>query len=171
MRDRREVGHEGLKLGQVGRHAFEDEIDLARQHPAFPNQRLAAHESLERLQVGLGLARQMHHGERDHLAAQLLLVEKRAIAANVAGLLEGAHTAQAGRRRDADPPRQFDIGHAAVLLKLAQDMEVDGIEASHGRISDERQGQAALAILVQKAPHCCLERQPHRIIARHEAQF
>ena len=132
MGNRGQVGHEGLKLGQIGRHAFEDEVDLARQHPAFADQRLAAYVGLERLEIGLGLAREMHHGERDHLAAQLLLVEERAIAANVAGLLEGAHPAQAGRRRDADPPCQFDIGHAAILLKLAQDMEVDGIEASHG---------------------------------------
>ena len=82
----------------------------------------AAHEVLERLQVGLSLARQVHHREGRHLAAELLLVEQRAVALDVAGLLEGADPAQARRRRNADPPRQLHIGHAAILLKLAQDI-------------------------------------------------
>ena len=65
------------KVLQVRRHAFEDEIDLARQHPAFAHQRLRAHELLEGREVGLGLARQVHHGEDRDLVAELLLVEQR----------------------------------------------------------------------------------------------
>ena len=99
------------ELGQVGRDAFEDEVDLAQQHPAFPNQRLAAHESLEGLKVGLGLARQMYHSERDHLAAQLLLVEKRAIAAIWPPPRGRAYGA--GRRREMPTAAPFDIGSAA----------------------------------------------------------
>src|SRR5258706_591585 len=40
-----------------------NEVDLARQHPAFPHQRLGAHELLECPQVGIGLAGQMHGSE------------------------------------------------------------------------------------------------------------
>ncbi len=53
MRRAGQFGDEGLESLQVGRDAFEDEIDLARQHPAFAHQRLPAHEGLE-------------SGERDH---------------------------------------------------------------------------------------------------------
>ena len=47
-----------------------------------------AHEVLERLEVGLGLARQVHHGEDGDLVAEQLLVEQRAVALDVAGLLQ-----------------------------------------------------------------------------------
>ena len=62
---------------EVRRDAFQDEVDLARQHPALAHQRLRAHESLERREVGLGLARQVHHGEDRDLVAEQLLVEQR----------------------------------------------------------------------------------------------
>ena len=54
---------EGLEGLEVRRHAFQHEVDLARQHPAFAHQRLRAHEVLEGLEIGLGLAGQVHHGE------------------------------------------------------------------------------------------------------------
>jgi hypothetical protein len=73
----------------------------------------------------------MDHREGDHLAAEFLLVEPSAVAADVAGVLEGADPAQARRRRNADALRQLHIRHAAILLKFAQDMAIDGIEASH----------------------------------------
>ena len=63
MRRRGQMGDEILKRRHVGRHAFQDEIHLARQHPAFPHQRLGAHEILERAQIGVGLAGQMHRSE------------------------------------------------------------------------------------------------------------
>jgi hypothetical protein len=56
MRRGGELGDEGLEGLEVGRDAFEDEVDLAREHPAFANQGFLAHEILERLEVGLGLA-------------------------------------------------------------------------------------------------------------------
>ena len=37
---RGQLGDEGLEGLEVRRHAFEDEVDLARQHPAFAHQRL-----------------------------------------------------------------------------------------------------------------------------------
>src|SRR5437016_3795595 len=51
-----ELGDERLKRFQVRRYAFDDEIDVARQHPAFADERLGAHEFLERVEIGFGLA-------------------------------------------------------------------------------------------------------------------
>ena len=48
-----EFGDERLEGLQVGRDTFENEVDLAREHPAFAHQRLAR-TILERLEVGLG---------------------------------------------------------------------------------------------------------------------
>ena len=64
------------KVFRSGRHALEDEIDLAREHPALPHQRLVADEILERLEVGLRLARQVDHGEYRDLEAEQLFVEQ-----------------------------------------------------------------------------------------------
>ena len=50
------------------------------------------------------------------------------IAADQAGRFEGPHTAQARRRRDHDPPRQPDIGHAAIRLQQREDLPVDPVE-------------------------------------------
>src|SRR5262249_2411076 len=91
--------------------------------------RLIAHEGLERRKVGFGLTGEMDHREHRHLEAEQLLVEQAAIALDVAGLLKRAHPAQAGRRRNADAARQLDIGHAAVVLELLEDLPVNGIEA------------------------------------------
>src|SRR5262245_53111722 len=72
----------------------------------------------------------MHQGEDGDLVAEQLLVEQRAIAPDVAGLLERAHPPQAGRRRKPEPARELDIGDAAVVLQLFEDPSVDGIETS-----------------------------------------
>ena len=77
MRRAGQLGDEGLEGLQVRRHAFQHEVDLARQHPAFAHQRLLADEVLELLEVGLGLAGQVHHGEHGDLVAEQLLVEQR----------------------------------------------------------------------------------------------
>ncbi len=130
MRGGGQFRHEGLKGLEIGGDAFEDEVDLPGQHPAFAHQRLVAHEILERLQVGLGLAGEVHHGEDRHLVAEQLFIEQGAVALDVAGLLEGAHPAQAGRRRDADPAGQLHIGDAAVLLQFLEDFPVDRVELS-----------------------------------------
>jgi hypothetical protein len=79
----------------------------------------------------------VHHGEHGHLVAEKLLVEQCTIAFDVAGLFERAHSPQTGRRRDADPARKLDIGHAAILLQLLENLPVDGIETSgHGNAPD-----------------------------------
>src|SRR5580704_2456799 len=118
-----------LKRGEIGRDTFQEEIDLARKHPAFPHERFAAHEILERLEIGFGLARQMHHGKNGDLVAELLFVEQRPVALDVARLLKRTDTAKAGRRGNADPARELDIGDSTVLLQLFQDLAVDGVEA------------------------------------------
>src|SRR5262249_28899759 len=124
--------------------AFEDEIDLARQHPALAHQRLRAHEALERHEIRLRLAGEMDHGEDRDLVAELFLVEQRAVTLDVAGLLERPDTPQAGRRRDADPAGELHIGDSAVVLELAQDVAIDVIEAGgHGSLRGK--GDANLA--------------------------
>ena len=130
MRRAGELGDEGLEGLEVRRHAFQHEVDLAGQHPALAHQRLLAHEILERLEVGLGLAGEVDHGEHRDLVAEQLLVEQRPVALDEARLLQRPHPAQAGRRRNADPPRQLHIGDAAVVLQLLQDFPVDGVEAA-----------------------------------------
>ena len=70
MRRAGEFGDESLERFEIRRHAFEDEIDLARQHPAFAHQRLLAHDMPRRLEIGFRLAGQMHHGEGDELIAE-----------------------------------------------------------------------------------------------------
>src|SRR5215470_17567217 len=73
----------------------------------------------------------MYHRERRHLAAEGFLVKQRAISLDVARLLKTANTAQARRRRDADPSGQLHIGDSAVMLQFTQDIAVDGVQASH----------------------------------------
>jgi hypothetical protein len=75
----------------------------------------------------------VHHRKHSHLVTERLLVEQSAIALDEARFLQRPHPAKARRRRNADPARQFDIGHAAVTLQLLQDLPVDGIETiGHG---------------------------------------
>jgi hypothetical protein len=73
----------------------------------------------------------MHHGEGRHLTAQCLLIEQCPIALDVACLFQAADTAQAGRRRYTHPAGEFHVGDSAVILQLAQDVAVDGVQASH----------------------------------------
>src|SRR5262249_26388094 len=103
----REPRHEILERAEVRRHTLEDEIDFPGQHPAFPHQRFGADEVLERLEVAVGLAGEMHHGEDRDLVAEPLLVQERAVALDEPRLLERADAAEAWRRRDPDPARQF----------------------------------------------------------------
>src|SRR5215211_3155840 len=133
MRLGRQPHHEILKGAQVWSDAFEHEIDLAGQHPAFAHQRLRADEIFERLEVGVGLARQVHHGEHGHLIAKALFVEQRTVSLDESRFLEGTDPAQAWRGRDTDAARQLDIGHAAFVLKLLEDLPIDRVEtAGHG---------------------------------------
>jgi hypothetical protein len=50
------------------------------------------------------------------------------ISADHPGLFESAYPAQARRRRDADPPRQLDIGHPPVAQQVPQYAAVDTVE-------------------------------------------
>jgi hypothetical protein len=50
------------------------------------------------------------------------------VARDDAGLLERANPAQAGWRRDAGAAGELDVGHAAVVLQVAQDPPVDLVE-------------------------------------------
>ena len=125
MRRGGELADEFLEGGHVRRHALQNEVDLARQHPAFPHQRLLADKVLECLEIGIGLARQMHRGEHGDVEAEQPRIEQAAVTLDVTGLFQRPHPTQAGRRRDADPLGQFDIGDAAVGLDLGENLEVD----------------------------------------------
>ena len=70
------------------------------------------------LRSAFGLARQADLGEHGHCVAKSLGCEIGVIAADNPGLLESAHPAQAGRRRNADPPSELDIGHAPVTNRF-----------------------------------------------------
>src|SRR6516225_7189373 len=129
MRGGGELGHEALKGLQIRGYAFEYEVDLAREHPALAHQRLPAHELFELLEVGVGLARQVHQREHRDVIAQELGVEERPIALDVAGLFERAQTSQARRGRDPDAASELHVGDPAVVLKLLQNPAVEGIEA------------------------------------------
>ena len=76
MRRRGQMGNKILERRHVRRDAFQDEIDLARQHPAFPHQRFRAHELLEGPQIGVGLAGQMYRGEHRDVESKPVRVEK-----------------------------------------------------------------------------------------------
>ena len=128
MRRRGQVGDEILKRRHVGRDAFQDEIHLARQHPAFPHQRLGADEFLERAQIGVGLAGQMHGRKHRDVEAEPARIQQAAVALDVALLLQRPDPAQAGRRRNADPFGQFHVGDSAVGLDFGEDFEVDFVK-------------------------------------------
>jgi hypothetical protein len=52
----------------------------------------------------------------------------RAVAGDVAGLLQPLHADQAGAGRQAHRVREVHIGHAAVLLQLRQDAQVESVD-------------------------------------------
>jgi hypothetical protein len=128
MRRRGQVRDEILKRRHVGRHALQDKIDFARQHPALPHQGLGAHELLERAQIGIGLARQMHRSEHRDVESQPARIQQAAVAQDVAFFLQRPHPAQAGWRRNTDPFGQFHVGDSAVGLDFAEDSKVDFVK-------------------------------------------
>ena len=107
---------------------MQQEVGLAGQHVALADLGPALHQGLEGAQVVLRLARQADLGEDGDAEAERRGVEVGVIAADEAGLLERAHAPQAGRRRDAGPLGQLDIGHAAVGLQVAQNVPIDPVE-------------------------------------------
>ena len=124
-----------LERRQVARHAFEEEIHLARQHVALAHFRPAPRPFLEMLEVGVLLAGQADKDEAGDLKAQRLAVQFGVIALDIAGLFQRPHAAQAGRRGDLGAARQLHIGDAAIGLQLGQDAQVDGVQLAgvHGR--------------------------------------
>ena len=71
---------------------------------------------------------QTNHRKNRHLKAQRLNVQVRVIALNEARLFQRAHTAQAGRRGNADPFGQVHIGDATILLQSGKNLEINGVE-------------------------------------------
>ncbi len=125
--------HELLECGELGRHALEHVVALARQHVGLAHQLPAQHQVLELAQLRLRLVVEPHHGKCRELEAERRLVEQHRIAGDQTGFLQRAHAAQARRRRKADARGQRDVGHASVALKLLEDAPVERIEADGHR--------------------------------------
>ena len=94
----------------------------------FADDRPGTHAALEGHEVSLGLTREADEDEGRKVEAETPLVEERATASDDARFLKGADPAQARRRGNAGPAGEFDVGRAAVVLQLPQDLPVDGIE-------------------------------------------
>ncbi len=58
-----------------------------------------------------------------------LSVESRAVAFNIALVIERPQAPQARRRRDSNPTRQFDIRHSSVGLEFTQNHPIDVIKS------------------------------------------
>jgi hypothetical protein len=95
--------------------AFHDLVDLADAH-------------LELDEVFALVVLQRDLGEHQQRVAELLEPEVRAVAGDVAGLLQPLHADQAGAGRQADGVGEVDVGHAPVLLQLAEDAQVEAVE-------------------------------------------
>ena len=74
-----------------------------------------------------------------------------AVAGDVAGLFEPLHADQARAGRQAHGVGQIDVGHAAVLLQLRQDAQVQAVELEGFSHGDARESQAGAGILIASA--------------------
>ena len=129
---------ECLECGQVAGNAMQQEVRFPRDHPGRPNDRPGPRQFGEDAQFGFRLVVQADEAEGDDVEAEHRGVDHGAVAANDAGLLEPLYPPEARRCRYADAARKLDIGDAALLLQLAQDLPVDGIEISLDRHGDVR---------------------------------
>src|SRR6201981_2715453 len=103
-----------LERAEVRRHAFQEEIDLARKHVTIADDGRGARTLLEGNEIGLGLAVQPDRGERSDVEAERLVIQDCGEAFDDAGLLQRADATEAWRRRDAHLARKLDIGNAPV---------------------------------------------------------
>ena len=144
------MGHEVLKGRHVRRHAFQNEIDFAGQHPAFPDQRLVADEFLKAAQIGLGLAGKMHRGKHGDIETEPPRIEQTAIALDVTFFFQGPHPSQTGRRRNSDSFGQLDIGDPAVGLNFTENLQVNIVKIlGHARAVPSQPIEANRTLLAQ----------------------
>src|SRR5829696_6060151 len=136
VRQSRQIRDEPLERRQVRRHALEDEIDVARELPAFPHEGPPLHLALERGELPLSLRLKLDHREAHDFETERLRIQHGAVALDDTGALERTDPAQARRRREADPPRELHVGDAAVGLQLFENGPVYGIKASAHGISE-----------------------------------
>src|SRR5262249_17870200 len=113
--------------------ALEHEVDFTREHPTLAYQRLRPHEFLEGDEIGLSLACQMHHREDRDFVTELLLVEKRPVALDIAGLFQRTNAPKTWRRRNSNAARQLHICDSPVRLQLLEDFAVNGVETGGHR--------------------------------------
>ena len=112
----------------VARHAFQQEVGIARKLPALQHQGIFRDRRLEGLHAGPRLAGQLDQDERRHLIAQQPLVQGGADRPDKAAGEQRTDAPQRGRLGQADAARELIVADASVLLQLGQDFQVDGIE-------------------------------------------
>lgn len=94
-----------LKAGEIRCHAFQNEINLSRQHVTLADDRPRPGPFLKGHEVRFRLTDEPDHRKGGEFVANLLLVKKHAVTLDDTGFLQRANPAQTWRRRYADPAR------------------------------------------------------------------
>jgi len=121
-------GQDFLEALEVARDDLQDEIDLSVEHMALADLWNFGDMRLERGEIVLSLASQLHHGEHRDRKAEAGGIKVGVISTDHTGLFERTHAAQAGRGGQPDAFGQLDIGHPAVLLQVGENLTIDPIE-------------------------------------------
>ena len=137
---RRQFRDETLESVEIARHAFQDEVGFSGNRPAFAHGLPLRDARAEGGEFRLGLLVELDENEENDGQVERARVDERAIAGYHASVLERAYAAQAGRRGDADAPRQLYVGHAAVRLQRRQNGEIDRVEAPNQVLSPNSKG-------------------------------
>src|SRR5216684_3826823 len=98
-----------------------------------PALRRCRRSAYERLTTIGGLRRQADLDEHEHVEADRLGREHRAVALNDTGLLQRRPAARTLRGGQADPLGQLVVGEPAVLLEGLEQLDVEFIHASLSR--------------------------------------
>ena len=102
-----------LIMGHAARHEFQQIVVAAADQMAFDDFVQLADTRLEPGKVAGAMFGQRHFGKDGQIFAQLVQVDVRTIAGDVAGLFQPLHPRQAGAGRQTDRVGQFDISDAA----------------------------------------------------------
>jgi len=119
------VEQKALVGGQVGGDHAQQVVRFAGHQVTFHDLGPLAHRGFE---LGQGVAALQFQADMDQHADRKVdraLVDQGGVALDHAALLQRAHPAQAGRLRQPDLIREFDVAQAAVFLQPAQDTAVD----------------------------------------------
>jgi hypothetical protein len=119
---------EALQRRHVGHRDADQVVRIARHQITLHHLIARGDLGLEGFECGTGLLLQADRDEDVQVQAEALRVEQRDVLADQSAGLQRLHAREAGRGRQADTARQFDIGQAGVGLQFAQDAQVGGVE-------------------------------------------